>query len=267
MASACARVVGSATVGPEATSSGSSPGTSDITRLTTRAGLHASASRPPLMADRWRRTQFISPMLAPLRSRAWLSARLSASVMPGRGKGSSAEPPPDHRPITRSSAVRLSTAFNICCAAVRPAASGTGWAASSTRTCWQAAACPYRVTTTPDSGAGQWASSTCAICADALPAPITTVRPRGGAGRCGGRHTAGWAEAMAASNMLRSQWRAWVSMCGVIGWWSRAQGVGTTRLRRLFAAVRCRSARTRRRSPALWWLCRPGRGCVGPGWP
>ena len=39
------------------------------------------------------------------------------------------------------------------------------------------------------------------MAAEALPAPMTMSLPRGGAGRCGGMHTAGCAEAMAASNI------------------------------------------------------------------
>ena len=40
--------------------SGSSPGTSEITRVTTFAGAAAKASRPPLMAESLRRTWFIT---------------------------------------------------------------------------------------------------------------------------------------------------------------------------------------------------------------
>ena len=129
--SASAQVLGSGTVGPEAMSMGSSPGTSDSSRFTTRAGWHAAASRPPLMADRCRRTQFISLMLAPLASRARLSACLSPSVSPGSASGSSDEPPPEIRHSTRSSCVSPRTRSSIRRAAVSPAASGTGWAAST----------------------------------------------------------------------------------------------------------------------------------------
>ena len=51
-ASASVQVVGSATVGPEAMSIGLSPGTSEISSVSTRAGWQAAASRPPLMPDR-----------------------------------------------------------------------------------------------------------------------------------------------------------------------------------------------------------------------
>ena len=69
MASASAQVVASGTVGPLAMMLGSSPGTSLIVSVTTRAGAQAAASRPPLMRERCLRTQFISEMLAPLASR------------------------------------------------------------------------------------------------------------------------------------------------------------------------------------------------------
>ncbi len=86
IASASAEVVGSATVGPEAITQGSSPGTSEIIRVTTRAGAAAAASLPPLIADKCRRTQFISEIVAPLFRSALLIACLSASVTPSAGK-------------------------------------------------------------------------------------------------------------------------------------------------------------------------------------
>ncbi len=55
-----ASVLGSATVGPEPITDGSSPGTSDTTSVSTAAGAAASASLPPLIADRCLRTAFIS---------------------------------------------------------------------------------------------------------------------------------------------------------------------------------------------------------------
>ena len=65
IALASAKVVGSGTVGPDAMAEGSSPGTSEISSVTTLAGAAAAASRPPLMADKCLRTQFISSMRAP----------------------------------------------------------------------------------------------------------------------------------------------------------------------------------------------------------
>ena len=64
-ARASAKVVGSGTVGPLPITAGSSPGTSLIASVTTRAGAAAAASRPPLMADKCFRTTFISVILAP----------------------------------------------------------------------------------------------------------------------------------------------------------------------------------------------------------
>ena len=96
-ARASAKVVGSGTVGPEAITAGSSPGTSEIARVTTRAGAAAAASRPPLIAERCLRTVLISPIVAPERSSARVTACLSASVRPGAGSASSAEPPPEIR--------------------------------------------------------------------------------------------------------------------------------------------------------------------------
>ncbi len=127
MSSASRQVVGSATVGPEAMSSGRSPGTSDITSAMTRAGWHAAASRPPLIADRWRRTQFISAMVAPLASIARLTACLSSSVRPGSGSGSSAEPPPEirHSDDVVRAAGRCTLASMRCpCAACMPGVVG-----------------------------------------------------------------------------------------------------------------------------------------------
>ena len=99
----------SGTVGPEPITAGSSPGTSLIARVTTRAGAAAAARRPPLIADRCFRTAFISVMLAPQASSARLTACLSASVRPGAGAASRAEAPPDISAMTRSSSVRFWT--------------------------------------------------------------------------------------------------------------------------------------------------------------
>jgi hypothetical protein len=132
MASAAAQVLASGSVGPLAMTPGSSPGTSEISSVTTRAGCAIAASRPPLMALRCLRTVFISSMAAPLRSSAWLMACLSPSVRPGAGIVSSEEPPPETSAITRSSAVRPCTRPAMRRVAARPASSGTGCAASTT---------------------------------------------------------------------------------------------------------------------------------------
>ena len=131
-ASASAKVVASATVGPEAITAGSSPGTSEMRSVTTRAGVAAAASRPPLIAERCLRTELISAMVAPEAMSRAVAACLSASLRPGAGRLRSAEPPPDKRHRTRSPAVSPETISRMRAAAARPAASGTGWAASTT---------------------------------------------------------------------------------------------------------------------------------------
>ena len=103
-----------------------------MSSVTTRAGAHSAASRPPLMALKCLRTQFISSMAAPLASKALFTACLSASVSPGAGIESSAEPPPETRHSTRSFAVRPRVSSTMRCAACWPAASGTGCEASTT---------------------------------------------------------------------------------------------------------------------------------------
>ena len=105
MASASARVVASGTVGPEATSAGSSPGMSETTSETTRAGEAAAASRPPLIAETCFLTAFIAAIGAPDASSARLTAISSSSVSSPAGAGSSAEPPPQISATTRSSSV------------------------------------------------------------------------------------------------------------------------------------------------------------------
>ena len=127
-----AQVVLSGTVGPLPMTSGESPGTSLISNVTTFAGAHIAASLPPLTADRCLRTQFISPIAAPLFSSARFTACLSASVSPAAGAASSAEPPPEIRNSTRSSAVRPCAICTMRSVARRPASSGTGCEASTT---------------------------------------------------------------------------------------------------------------------------------------
>ena len=64
---------------------GSSPRTSDRSRFTTVAGARAAARRPPLMADKCRRTALISRISAPQARRSPVAACLSARVSPGAG--------------------------------------------------------------------------------------------------------------------------------------------------------------------------------------
>ena len=126
-------------VGPEATSAGLSPGMSETTSDTTLAGEAAAASRPPLIVETCLRSVFIAEIGAPEASSASLTAISSASVRPGGGDGSSAEPPPEISAMTRSSAVRPATCSSSVRDAASPAASGTGCAASMTRMRWHGA--------------------------------------------------------------------------------------------------------------------------------
>ena len=126
IANASSQVVGSGNVGPLAIIPGSSPGISEISKVTTFAGAQASARRPPLMSERCFLTQFISEMLAPLLSNLRLICCFSSSVIFLAGKARRAEPPPEIRQITRSFSVRPLTISSIRLAASRPAASGTG---------------------------------------------------------------------------------------------------------------------------------------------
>ncbi len=132
MFSASCRVVASGTVGPDATSAGLSPGISETTSDTTRAGCAKAASRPPLMVETCLRTQFIAEIGAPEASSASLTAISSAKVSSPAGAGSSAEPPPQTSAMTRSSGVRPETSSVSRLAAFKPASSGTGCEASST---------------------------------------------------------------------------------------------------------------------------------------
>ena len=97
----------------------------------------AAASRPPLIAERCLRTAFIWAMSAPEASSARFTARLSSSESPGAGSASRAEAPPEIRQSTRSSAPAPWARARMRSAASRPAASGTGCAASTTSICAQ----------------------------------------------------------------------------------------------------------------------------------
>ena len=73
-------------------------------------------------------------MLAPAASIRRVIACLSARVMGGTGAGVSAEPPPETRTSSRSSAPADSASARIRWAAASPRASGTGCPASTRRT-------------------------------------------------------------------------------------------------------------------------------------
>ena len=82
-------------------------------------------------AERCLRTQFISEIGAPELSKAWLMRCLSVKFKPSTGSDNKAEPPPEIRQSTTSSAVRPCVKSKIRCAACKPAASGTGCEAST----------------------------------------------------------------------------------------------------------------------------------------
>ncbi len=76
---------------------------------------------------------YVEQIGAPLESSVAFSIASSSSVRSPGGQGSKADPPPQIRATTRSSALNPSTASNSAREASRPAASGTGCAVSSTR--------------------------------------------------------------------------------------------------------------------------------------
>src|SRR6185312_8772688 len=159
--------------------------------------------RPPLIADRCFRTVLISPIVAPERRRSRVTACLSASVRPAAGSASSAEPPPEIRQTSWSPSPSSPARARMRLAAFSPAASGTGWLASTISIRSQGTAWPRRVTTSPESGPRHASSKARAIAAEALPAPIATVRPGTGGGRRPARARSGAAAASAASNRPR----------------------------------------------------------------
>ena len=125
-ASACAYVLGSGAVGPEAITSTAFPITSESAKVRTVAGAAARASCPPFRSERCLRTVLSSPIVAPAASRRAVSRRFSSSVIGGAGAGRSAEPPPEIAQITRSSGRADSASPRSSTAAARPRSSGTG---------------------------------------------------------------------------------------------------------------------------------------------
>ena len=113
MARASASVLGSGTVGPEPITAGSSPGTSEMAMVTTRAGCARSASRPPLMRERCLRTVLISTIDAPDASSARVTACLSVSERPAAGAIQLAEAPPETSASTRSSGPAASASASV----------------------------------------------------------------------------------------------------------------------------------------------------------
>ena len=175
----------------------------DCQRARSLAGALAACGEPPagLIAERCFRTALISPIVAPERSSARVTACLSARLRPGAGRASRAEPPPEIRQTSWSSRPRPSASSRMRRAACSPLASGTGWLASTISMRSHATAWPCRVTTRPLSSPGHRRSKARAIAAEALPAPTTTVRP-------GNRRPAGAAAiALRAPGRRRSERR------------------------------------------------------------
>ncbi len=122
------KVDGSATVGPEPITLGSSS-TGAITsemasvRVSPR---HAAASRPPLMRDRCLRTQFSSSMARPSCMSARVICCFSARVTPSTGPHSSADAPPESSTMRRPSAGTACAAASAASAAATLSAVGVG---------------------------------------------------------------------------------------------------------------------------------------------
>src|SRR5678816_2401555 len=87
---------GALSVGPEATLA-SSPGfVSETINVNIRACGARRANPPPLTAEKARRTELISEMLAPQDTRVWFAERRSSSEMLSlMGHSIIAEPPPE----------------------------------------------------------------------------------------------------------------------------------------------------------------------------
>ena len=95
--------VGSATVGPDAIAAGSSPGTSEISRLTTLAGCAAAASLPPLIAERCLADRVHLGDVGAAGEQRLVHRLLVRERQPWAGSASRDEPPPEIRHRTRSS--------------------------------------------------------------------------------------------------------------------------------------------------------------------
>ena len=104
---------------------------SERTTANTLAGAQCRANRPPLTADSRLRMVFISTMSAPLASSCFVMSWSSSRGTNGDSKR--AEPPPDRRKRTVSSADSPRVSSSACAVAEKVSPSGTGWPASRTR--------------------------------------------------------------------------------------------------------------------------------------
>ena len=166
---ACAQVEGSATVGPEAIISTLSPKTSDRMIVSTFAGKHHWANRPPFTAERCLRIVLIWPMSIPARSiRSVISFKASSEI---NGLSKSALPPPESKNRTVSVAFSLWVIWRIFCVPSTLFRSGMGCPASKHKTPGSfPRICPYFVSTIPRQiGFGTHFIAASAICHAAFP--------------------------------------------------------------------------------------------------
>ena len=113
ISNASLQVVSSGKVGPLAITLGSSPGTSEMTKVTTLAGEENCAKRPPLIFERCFLTQLISEIDAPQDSNCLLTSFFSSRLIPSAGTVNKADPPPEIKQTTKSSADKPLTLWII----------------------------------------------------------------------------------------------------------------------------------------------------------
>ena len=116
---------GSATVGPEAIAAGSSPGTSETIRLTTRRGKGRGGEPAALYCRKVpAHGVHLGDVGAAAQQRAHSPPACPRSGMPSAGSASSAEPPPEIRQSTRSSGPAARAIASIRAAARMPGGVG-----------------------------------------------------------------------------------------------------------------------------------------------
>ena len=180
------------TVGPEPISSGESPTTSEMARVTSRAGAAARASRPPLNRERWRRTQLISLDRRSGAEQGRGERLLLRQVQPLAGQAGESEAPPLSRTRTRSSCPGLAGQREQPLRRRDAGLVGHRMAGvDRARSAASAPPLPCGVTASPDSGPGQRASTHRAIGTAALPSASTDRAARRRLGRCGGSTRSG----------------------------------------------------------------------------
>ncbi len=99
--------------------------TSEMINVINRPARQACANLPPLIRLSCLRTVLSSSMLAPAPLKCFVTACLSASVMPSTGAGSKAEPPPESRQKHKSCLPNEPTSSKIRSVPKTPAAVGS----------------------------------------------------------------------------------------------------------------------------------------------